>query len=198
MPEELLTTNLPYPEMLLRFLLDLFSIFLLARVIYYSLHRKKEYLFTFFLFNVLIFLLCLLLASARLQVGFAFGLFAVFSMIRYRTITIPVKEMGYFFVCVTIGLINALASSEQYFLLPIAANLIILLLVAVLDKYISMKGEQVQELTYERMELVPPQQRAALLEDLKLRTGLPIHRVEVMNLDFLRDAAVLQVFYYAK
>lgn len=195
MPDEIMMGTNSYADLIFRFVINLIAIFVLARGIYYPLHRRKEYLFTFFLFNVLIFLICLLLSSARLQVGFAFGLFAVFSMIRYRTVTIPVKEMGYFFVCVALGLINALVSGDRYFLMPIASDLIILVLVVVLDKYVSMKGEQVMELTYERMDLVQPTNRAALLEDLQLRTGLPIRRVEIITLDFLRDVALLNVYY---
>src|SRR5690242_8391512 len=133
MPDEITMGNSSYTDLILRFLINLIAIFVVARGIYYPLHRRKEYLFTFFLSNVLIFLFCLLLSSARLQVGFAFGLFAVFSMIRYRTVTIPVKEMGYFFVCVALGLINALVSGDRYFLMPIVSDLIILVLVVVLD-----------------------------------------------------------------
>lgn len=187
-----------YAPLLIRFLIDALSISLLSWGIYYPLHRRKEYLFTFVLFNVLIFLICLLLSAARLQVGFAFGLFAVFSMIRYRTVTIPVKEMGYFFVCVAMSLINALAADEHFYALPIAADAVILLLVLLLDKFATLRGEQMKELIYERIELVQPQRRSELLEDLKSRTGLPVHRVEVLSLDFLRDVAVLHIFYYGK
>ena len=198
MAPEMINIALPYTELLARFLINLCAIFILARCIYYTMHRRKEYLFTFFLFNTLIFLICALLSTARLQVGFAFGLFAIFSMIRYRTVTIPVKEMGYFFVCVAIGIINALASTESNFLLPVASDLSILLLVLILDKFVSLQGEQMMELTYERIDLVPPSQRAALIADLQARTGLHVVRVEVVSFDFLRDVAILQLYYINK
>lgn len=185
-------------DLLLRCLIDAASIFVLARLVYYPLHRRKEYLFTFILFNSLIFLICLLLASSQLGMGFAFGLFAVFSMIRYRTVTIPVKEMGYFFACVSLSLINALVASDGYWLLLLLPNAAIILLAVLLDKFVMLRGEQMKELVYERIELVKPQRRPELLSDLKERTGLPVHRVEVMQLDFLRDVAILHIYFYSR
>src|SRR5687768_10556685 len=94
---------------LLRFGINLVMIYVLIRLIYYPRHKNKDFLFTFILFNVVNFLICILLSAAKIKMGFAFGLFAIFSILRYRTVTVPVREMGYFFISVAVGLINALA-----------------------------------------------------------------------------------------
>jgi hypothetical protein len=190
--------NMALAEMLIRLLIDFISIVLLVRYIYYPLHRQKDYLFTFFLFNLLIFITCLLLSTSHIKLGFAFGLFAIFSIMRYRTVVIPIKEMGYFFVCVATAIFNALVDNTDYYLLPVAANLFILTLVFILDRYITLNHESYKEILYERIDLVKPQNEAAMLRDLSDRTGLPVHRVEVLSIDFLHDTAVINAYYYKK
>src|SRR5262245_6933127 len=114
-------------ELLIRFGINIVAIFILVRMIYYPRHKNKDFLFTFFLFNCLNFLICFLLSATKLKIGFAFGLFAIFSIMRYRTVVVPVKEMGYFFICVAIGVINALASADDKYLILIGCNIFILL-----------------------------------------------------------------------
>ncbi len=187
-----------YWDIVIRFGINLLAIFILVRLIYYSTHKNKDYLFTFFLFNILIFIICLLLGSTKIKIGFAFGLFAIFSIIRYRTVTVPIKEMGYFFTCVALGLVNALAETDGNFFVIIMCNITILLLTLVLDKYIGLKHENVKEIVYERIDLIQPEKRESMLADLQERTGLPIHRVEIRNVNFLRDTANIFAYYYAR
>lgn len=184
-------------ELLLRLGINVLAIFVLVRVIYYTLHKNKDYVYTFFIFNVLIFLICLLLGDTKIKTGFAFGLFAIFSIIRYRTVTVPIKEMGYFFTCVAMGMLNALADSGGNFFFIILFNAVILILTLILDKYMGLKHENVKEIVYERIDLIQPERRPQMLEDLQQRTGLPIHRVEVRNVNFLRDTANIFAYYYA-
>jgi hypothetical protein len=87
-------------------------LFVLIRLIYYPIHRKKDYLFTYFLFNILIFFLCVLLNSVKLSIGFAFGLFAIFGVLRYRTEQISIKDMTYLFAVITIAVINSVGKQE--------------------------------------------------------------------------------------
>lgn len=195
---ELLGAPMSWLELCLRLLINLSAAFVLVRLIYYPLHRHKDYLFTFLLLNILIFLLCALLGAARLPMGFAFGLFAVFSMMRYRTVTIPVKEMGYFFVCIAIGVINALVSTEGFYVLLWGSSLLLLLLVLLLDRYVVLTHENRKEIIYERIELIRPDRRKEMMDDLIARTGLPVHRAEVVNINFLRDVATVHIFYYAQ
>lgn len=184
-------------EFAVRFFLNFASIFIIVRMIYYPVHKNKDFLFTFFLFNVINFLICFLLSAAKLKIGFAFGLFAIFSILRYRTVTIPVREMGYFFISVTIGIINSLASGDNYWLPIVFANVIIIVLTYVLDNRIKLKHENFKVIVYERIDLITPEKRDNMLEDLRNRTGLNVHRVEFMKIDFLKDIANIHAFYYA-
>jgi len=184
-------------ELSFRFLVNIISIILLVRFIYYPRHKNKDFLFTFILFNCLNFLICFLLSDTKLKTGFAFGLFAIFSIMRYRTVMVPVKEMGYFFICVATGIINALASVNDHYVLLICCNAFILLLALFLDRT-SITHENVKQIVYERIDLIKPNLRAEMIEDLRARTGLPIHRVEVISIDFLKDIAVISAHYFSK
>ncbi len=184
-------------EFLIRYGIDLLVIFILVRVIYYPRHRNKDFVFTFFLFNTVNFLICFLLSSLKLKIGFAFGLFAIFSILRYRTVTVPIREMGYFFLSVTIGIINALADIEGGVVLLAVSNVLVLVMTYVLDRQLSLEHENYKEVNYERIELIHPERREEMIEDLKKRTGLPIHRIELIKLDFLRDVARIHAFYFS-
>jgi hypothetical protein len=185
-------------ELIIRFSLNILAIFILVRVIYYPRHKNKDFLFTFFLFNCLNFLICFLLSATKIKIGFAFGLFAIFSIMRYRTVMVPVKEMGYFFVCVAIGIINALATVDDHYFVLIGCNAFILLLTIILDGRMNLTHENVKEIKYERIDLIHPDRRNEMIADLVARTGLPIHKVDVITIDFLRDVAMVHAFYYAK
>ncbi|MBL7717882.1 MAG: DUF4956 domain-containing protein [Flavipsychrobacter sp.] len=185
-------------ELLVRFGINILAVFMLVRVIYYPRHKNKDFLFTFFLFNCLNFLICFLLSATKIKIGFAFGLFAIFSIMRYRTVVVPVKEMGYFFVCVSIGIINALATVDDNFVILICCNLFILVLTIILDRFINLTHENVKEMVYERIDLIHPDKRSDMLEDINKRTGLPVHRVDIIRIDFLKDVAVIHCYYYSK
>lgn len=207
-------------DFILRYSLNLVMIIVLVRFIYYPRHKNKDFLFTFMLFNTVNFLICFLLSSLKLKIGFAFGLFAIFSILRYRTVSVPIREMGYFFICVTIGIINALAdintSLNQFveinkqkgfftaivemdhslFILLIA-DILILAMIYVLDRQLSLEHENWKDIVYERIDLIKPENRGQMLDDLRNRTGLPVHRVELIKIDFLRDIARVRAFYYS-
>lgn len=188
----------PFLELGIRLLIDFIMIFVIVRIIYYPRHKNKDFLFTFFLFNIINFLICFLLSTAKLKMGFAFGLFAIFSILRYRTVTVPVREMGYFFISVTLGIINALASNETYFIALAIANGLIMLLVYILDGRLTLKHENFKEIIYERIDLIHPSRRNEMLEDLKTRTGYDVHRVEFVRIDFLKDVAKIHAFYFSE
>ncbi len=179
----------------IRFGINLFVIFIIVRLLYYPMRRNRDFLFTFFLFNIINFLICFLLSSAKLKMGFAFGLFAIFSILRYRTVTVPVREMGYFFISVTLGIINALTSNEQGMILLILANLIILAVAWIIDHKVRVVHENYKEVIYDRIDLIAPDKREEMLADLRQRTGLAVHRVEFSRIDFFRDTARIYIFY---
>lgn len=188
-----------YFELIVRYGINMFAIFIVVRLLYYSRHKNREFLFTFFVFNTVNFLICLLLSAAKLKIGFAFGLFAIFSILRYRTVTVPIREMGYFFVSLTLGLINALAILDDgvAVMVLLAANTIVIGLVFILDSKARLQHENYKTINYERIDLIKPDLRHEMIEDLKTRTGLPIHKIEIVKIDFLRDVARINAFYYS-
>lgn len=184
-----------------RLIIDLVSVFILVRFIYYPIYKHRDLFFTFFIFNIIIFLISFLLNKVELSMGAAFGLFAVFSMLRYRTEDISIKDMTYLFLVIAIGLVSAVTKIkaaddiyEYMFLGGITGT--VLLITYFLESNILMKKEVVKSLTYENIELIKNDKKDELLEDLKQRTGLNIHRISVNKIDFLKDTAQIKIYYY--
>jgi Domain of unknown function (DUF4956) len=182
----------------IRYAFNIIITFILIRTFYYARHKNKDFVFTFFLFNSVLFLICFLLSSTKIELGFSFGLFAVFSIFRYRTVTVPVREMGYFFLTVTVGIINALANLSETLLLLIICNIIILVLTYILDGHLGLEHESFEEINYDRMDLIQPEKRSEMLNNLRERTGLPIHRVKFQKIDFSKNVVNLRAFYYTR
>jgi len=183
-------------ELVLRFALNMVVILVLVRWLYYSGAKRKDYLFTFILISVVIFMLCYLLESVKLQIGFALGLFAIFGIIRYRTNAIPAKEMTYLFLVIGISVINALTDSKASLTDLLFTNLVIILVTYGLEKIWLLKSESSKIILYEKIDLIKPENHEALLTDLRERTGIKqINRVETGKIDFLRDTCTLTIFY---
>jgi len=175
---------------------NLIIITTIIRGIYYPVTKNKDYLFTYFLISLTVFLLCVLLDSVKLQLGFALGLFAIFGIIRYRTDPIPIKEMTYLFLVIGVSVVNALANKKISHAELIFANLMIVFITFGMERLWLLKPELRKNVTYEKIELIVPEKRAELIADLQERTGINIIRVEVRRIDFLRDTANLRIFYY--
>lgn len=182
----------------IRGLIDVVAIVFLVGLIYYPKHRNKDFIFTFVLFNVINFMICFLLGAAKIKMGFAFGLFAIFSIIKYRTIVVSIKDMGYFFVCVALGMLNSLANTNEGYLLLIVCNAIIVTLTFFLERLNFINNENVKEIIYDNVLLIKPDVRDELIADLKERTGLEIHKVEIVSINYLKDTVLLKAYYYAK
>jgi hypothetical protein len=183
-------------ELLFKFSIDLVVLFVLIRLIYYPIHRKKDYLFTYFVFNILIFFLCVLLNSVKLSIGFAFGLFAIFGVLRYRTEQISIKDMTYLFAVITIAVINSLASKKISIAELIFTDVMILVVTFTLEHLWLTRHEAMREMIYDRPELIKPENRTALFDDLRQRMGVNVSRVEVGRVDLLRDTVRMRVFFY--
>ncbi|MCB0819722.1 MAG: DUF4956 domain-containing protein [Bacteroidetes bacterium] len=169
----------------------------LIRMIYYPVYRKNDYFFTFFMFNITIFIITHLLNSETgFSMGAAFGLFAIFSMLRYRTEDITARDMTYLFAVITLGLISSVNQGNLIELLLI--NLLILGVAFLLDGGILIKTERMQLVQYEKIELIRPDKREELLSDLRERTGLNIRKISIDRIDFLRDTALIRVYYLDK
>jgi hypothetical protein len=179
---------------LVRLAIDLACVFLLIRGIYYRAYRRADLFLTFFSFNLVIFLIAYVLNSVEMTIGAAFGLFAVFSMLRYRTEGLSPTDMTYLFLGIALGLIMAISGGGWLQLAALGA--VVLCFTWVLESGLLTRREVRQSIHYDRADLVHTGARAALLADLCTRTGLDIHRVDVEELDLLRDAARLVVYYY--
>ena len=179
------------------FALNLVVAFTLIVLIYYpSNHARKEYIFTFFSFNILIYFVSGLLRDVQLTIGFGFGLLAVFSTLRYRTARIPVKEMTYLFICITVPFMNTLfMSTRMTFQELIIVNVILVVAIFLIEKSWGVTYESSKEIIYEKIELIKPDQYGALLDDLRTRTGIEIKHCEVNEIDYLRDTARLTIYY---
>jgi len=175
---------------------NLAIITIIIRYIYYPVTKNKDYLFTYFLISLTVFLLCVLLDSVKLQLGFALGLFAIFGIIRYRTDPIPIKEMTYLFLVIGVSVVNALANKKISHAELIFANLMIVFVTFGMERLWLLKPELRKNVIYEKIELIVPERRAELITDLQERTGINVIRVEVRRIDFLKDTANLRIFYY--
>ena len=175
---------------------NLAIITVIIRYIYYPVTKNKDYLFTYFLISLTVFLLCVLLDSVKLQLGFALGLFAIFGIIRYRTDPIPIKEMTYLFLVIGVSVVNALANKKISHAELVFANLMIVFVTFGMERLWLLKPEFRKNIIYEKIELIVPERRAELIADLQERTGINVIRVEVRKIDFLKDTANLRIFYY--
>jgi hypothetical protein len=141
------------------------------------------------------FSLAFLLSRVPIELGFALGLFAVFGIMRYRTEAIRVRNLTYLFVCIGIALLNALANEEVTLVELLIVNSVIAGAVAVLEAASFSSREESRRVLYDRLDLLAPEHTAALLQDLRSRTRLPVERYEVGDVDLLRDVADITVYY---
>jgi hypothetical protein len=204
--QELLTTTFDSlqktsAKLFFRLLIDLASIFILVRLVYYNANKKSDLNFTFYLFNLVIFFICFLLNKVELSLGAAFGLFAVFGMLRYRTEDISIKDMTYLFLMIAIGLITSVSkikntSDEWEYLFIACINGTLIIAAFLLDSNLFSKKEQVKLIIYENIILINKNNQRELIDDLKNRTGLNIHRISISRIDFINDSAQIKVYYY--
>lgn len=177
-----------------RLCINFIAVLILIRFIYFPNYRKKELFFTFFTFNLIIFMITFLLNKVDMGMGAAFGLFAVFSMLRYRTENISAKDMTYLFLAIAIGLITSISKASAFELSIL--NSLILLITFFLEGSLFLKKELTQSIQYENIEMIKPDRHPALILDLKERTGLNIHRVAIGKVNFLKDTAMIKLYYY--
>ena len=174
---------------------NLLVAFVIVRFIYYPANQNKNYVFTYLAFNTVIYFVMSFLTSAELSLGVGFGLFAIFSVLRYRTSTMSTREMTYLFVVIALPVMNSLLMRENEWAVLLAVNAVVVAVLFVLEREWGFHYESSQSIRYDRIDLIKLEQQALLLEDLRLRTGLPIKQVEVGRLNFLNDTAELRVFY---
>ena len=161
-------------KLLFKFSIDLLFLFIIVRVIYYRIKDEKDYVFTFFMFNILTFFICYLLRKVPMEMGFALGLFAVFGILRYRTEAIPIRQMTYLFIVIGLSMINSLANKSISWFEILLANGIITIITYLIDRVWFSTIEQTKTILYEKIELIKPENEQELIEDLKQSSGLQI------------------------
>ena len=182
-------------ELMLRFALNTSLVFLVVHVLYAKNSQRKDFYFSYLAIGVIVFLLCFLLNSVKLELGFALGLFAIFGIIRYRTDTIPIKEMTYLFIVIGISVVNALANKKVSYAELIFTNAVIFFGLWILEKRLMLKQEGSVRLIYEQIENIHADNETALMADLKMRTGINISRYEIKKINFLQDTAEIILYY---
>ena len=185
-------------KMSFRFIINLIFLTLIIRWLYYNATKRKDYLFTYYMISFIVFFLCFTLKKFELDIGMALGLFAIFGIIRYRTDPIPIKEMTYLFVVIGVSVMNSLANKKMSLSEILLANIIIVFSITILERLWHLKHEVRKEIVYEEIENVKPENYDLLKADLENRTGLLINKISIGNIDFLKDTAILTIYYYNK
>ena len=178
-----------------RFALDLVVVMIIVHLIYFRAKPDGNFAFTFYVLNVLVFFVSYLMVGIDIGVGFAFGLFALFTIIRYRSVTLPVKEMSYLFAIVTVAIVNGLSQLGFSWSEVLFVDAAIIGTIWLLDR-MWLPAQMGQEyLVYEKIQNVRPDANATLIADLQARTGLDIKSAQVGRLNFLNDTALVKIRY---
>ena len=209
--DAMMTTAQSFTELAIRFFLNLFVCWVLVQFFYYRKSRRRDYYFTFMVFSSSMLMLLYIMGNVEVGVGLTLGLFAIFGVIRYRTETVPVREMTYLFVIIALAAMNGLApvyklvgatSANPHYALSggsvgimAISNILVILLIWVLENGPLLKHTSTKLVLYHRIELIVPEKRAELIADLEKRIGVKVLNLEVGHVDFLTDAAFIKVFY---
>ena len=170
-------------------------VLIIVRLIYYPSGQDKQYVLTFLTFSTVTYFVLGLLTSVDLSIGVGFGLFALFSVLRYRTDTISAREMTYLFVVIALAVMNSVLVTQSEHIRMLASNGAVVAVMFVLEREWGFHFEARKRVIYDRVELTRPQRRDELLADLRERTGLPVRHVSVGRLDLVSDTADLTLYY---
>ncbi len=209
--DAMMTTGQSLTELAIRFLLNLVVCWIIVQFFYYRKSRRRDYYFTFMVFSSAMVLLLYMMGNAEVGIGLTLGLFAIFGVIRYRTETVPIREMTYLFVIIALAALNglsplfklvgAVSDNPHYALNPGAvgvtalANLLVVALIWLLESGRFLAHTSTKLVLYDRIELIVPERRAELVADLEKRLGLKVDNLEIGHVDFLKDAAFIKVYY---
>jgi len=189
------TSDWPFVESLaIRFVIDIIFAYILISWIYSKEHRIREYSFTFFISNILIFLVTSLLASVKVKTGFAFGLFAILSILRYRTEQIQLREMTFLFASIILGVMNSLATDELSLVAVLLADVLLCLSIFIAEKSFIGDTEQII-LFYDNSKLLAKERKKELYEDIKTRFGYDVLKVVIVRMNYLTDSAEIKLVY---
>ena len=209
--DAMMTTAQSLTELAIRFFLNLVVCWIIVGLFYYRKSRRRDYYFTFMVFSTAMLMLLYIMGNVEVGVGLTLGLFAIFGVIRYRTETVPIREMTYLFVIIAIAAMNGLAplyrvvgatSNAPHYaldwgatLVTVLSNLLVVGLIWVLESEKLLHHTSTKLVLYDRIELIVPERRAELIADLEKRVGVKVDNVEVGHVDFLKDAAFIKIYY---
>jgi hypothetical protein len=168
---------------------------LVIRGVYYRLYRNHEYVFTYYVFNIITFSVSLLLSRVPIELGFALGLFAVFGILRYRTEAIRIRDLTYLFAVIGIAMLNALVHEHISVAELLLVNTTIVGVTAILELGTANRMQRSTSAVYDNLELLRPGHEDKLVGDVAKRTGLDVVRVDVQSIDMLRDSANIRITY---
>jgi hypothetical protein len=209
--DAMMTTAQKVAELGIRFALNLLVCWILVHCFYYKKSRRRDYYFTFMVFSSAMLTLLYIMGNVEVGVGLTLGLFAIFGVIRYRTETVPIREMTYLFVIIALAAANGLApvyqmvdvSTAPHYALSWGSvgvmalvNLLVVALVAVLESEKLVAHTATKLVLYDNIALIVPEKREELKADLEKRLGFPIENLEIGHVDFLKDSAFIKVYYH--
>jgi len=195
-PNELWSWDVVNLSLIMRYVLNLVAMLVLIKFIYYRTYRKSNFISSFFLFNTIIFFVAFMLNKVEMTTGAAFGLFAVFSILRYRTDGISTKDMTYLFLSIAIGLLTSVSKGS---LVEIAAiDFMILILTYLLENNFIVQRELTKVIQYDNINFIKPEQNNELITKLIERTGLDIKRIVINDIDFIKESCAITVYYIEK
>ena len=193
-----LVPSVHYLSMLVRFCISVMFVWIITDKLFYAKSHRRDFYFTFMLTSVAVFFLVFFMIfmledmKTKTSIGIGIGLFGIFSIMRYRTDAMPVREMTYLFVIIALSVINAIAASASIIEIVII-NGIVIGAIWLCERHLRLKPAKLVQ--YDRIELIVPERRSELICDLEKRLGLKITSVEIGAIDMLRDMAIVKVYY---
>lgn len=191
----MLLNDFPLWDLLLGFGLNLLIALVIVRGIYAATQQSKESIFTLIAFNTVVYFVMTFLTDTQLSVGVGFGLFAIFSLLRYRTTTVSTREMTYLFILIALPVMNSVLMASSNWAALLVANGAIIVTLFVLERGWGFRYEESQSVKYDRIEMLKPENRARLLADLRQRTGLPVSRLALGRINLVDDTVELLVYF---
>ena len=185
-------------NLLIAFLINIISIMIVVRGLYYPKCKRGEFFFTYILIAISTFMLIYVLGDVKLKAGIALGLFAIFSIIRYRTEQVAIREMTYLFIIIAVSAINGLTVSELTYGEVLIINALFIASIWLCESKLLISHYSYKVIKYDNINLITEDKREELIADLEKRTGLKIEKIEVGGIDFLKDAAIVKMYYRSK
>ncbi len=180
---------------LIRFTMDLVFLYILIRMLYFRYSKKENFLFTFFLIGIIVFFVCTMMKITNIELGIGFGLFAIFSILRFRTRNFSIKDMAYIFTTIGLSVINSLSMPGFPLFGIIIINILIVLAVFGLEEYLKRNEFCKYSIFYDNLDLLKPGSRNKLLKDISSKTGRDIIKISIRNVDYKRQVAFLDIYY---